>query len=366
MSRFLSKQFKLLTMYEAGEQLGDRYLKLNANESPYPPSPLINQVISSSKINQLKRYGDISYQALHEALANQLNLTVDNIVLGAGADDVLDLIFRTYFQPGDTLLLPNITYPFYETYANAYGYQVKEILVDDKLQIELLSYIESNEACVIVNPNAPSGHYHPISEIERVVQSNPDRLVIVDEAYIDFGGESAAPLVKKYDNLIVVQTFSKSRNLAGARIGYALAAPSLTEDLKKIRGTINPFYLSELQVLTALASLSDDAYFKQSTSQIMATRDHFSHQLQAAGFYVLPSLTNFVLVKPRHISASELYEALKAQHILVRYYTKPVINDYVRISIGLDHDMTRVLDTMLTLDQENHTSVLASVDRKLA
>ena len=366
MSRFLSKQFKLLTMYEAGEQLGDRYLKLNANESPYPPSPLINQVISSSKINQLKRYGDISYQALHEALANQLNLTVDNIVLGAGADVVLDLIFRTYFQPGDALLLPSITYPFYETYANAYGYQVKEILVDDKLQIELLPYIESNEACVIVNPNAPSGHYHPISEIERVVQSNPDRLVIVDEAYIDFGGESAAPLVKKYDNLIVVQTFSKSRNLAGARIGYALAAPSLTEDLKKIRGTINPFYLSELQVLTALASLSDDAYFKQSTSQIMATRDHFSHQLQAAGFYVLPSLTNFVLVKPRHISASELYEALKAQHILVRYYTKPVINDYVRISIGLDHDMTRVLDTMLTLDQENHTSVLASVDRKLA
>lgn len=366
MSRFLSKQFSQLTMYEAGEQLDDTYLKLNANESPYPPTPLIHESISKTKINHLKNYGDITYQALHQAIAKRLDLNVDNIVLGAGADDVLDLIFRTYFQSGDSLILPNITYPFYETYAQSYGYQTTEILVNDSLEIDLTPYIQSSKNCVIVNPNAPSGHYHPVSEIELVVKSHPDRLVIVDEAYIDFGGESVAPLVKKYDNLIVVQTFSKSRNLAGARIGYAVAAASLIEDLKRLRGTVNPFYLSELQVMTALASLSDEAYFKQSTLQIMTTRDKFSHQLAQAGFEVLPSLTNFVLVKPRYINAKDMYEALKARHILIRYYAKPIISDYVRISIGLEKDMSRLYDVMLELDQEINIPSLFTVNRKLA
>ena len=344
MSRFLSKQFKLLTMYEAGEQLGDRYLKLNANESPYPPSPLINQVISSSKINQLKRYGDISYQALHEALANQLNLTVDNIVLGAGADDVLDLIFRTYFQPGDTLLLPNITYPFYETYANAYGYQVKEILVDDKLQIELLPYIESNEACVIVNPNAPSGHYHPISEIERVVQSNPDRLVIVDEAYIDFGGETCLPLLKKYDNLVVVQTFSKSRSLAGIRVGVAYGSAEAISHLYDVKNSFNSYPIDSLAQIIGEASLMDEHYFQKNIQKIIKTREVFKDNLVNLGFEVTDSKANFVFVHHPKVKAEELFKALYEAKIIVRHWNQPRIDDWLRITIGTNKEMNKVIE----------------------
>lgn len=193
---------------------------------------MINQALSETKINDLKRYGDITYHELHKTLADKFNLTESNILLGAGADDVLDLIFRTYFKSGDSLLLPNITYPFYENYAQSYGYQVTEVLIDDRLQIDLEPYINSPTNCVIVNPNAPSGHYHPVSEIELVVKRYADRLVIVDEAYIDFGGESVISLVKKYDNLIVVQTFSKSRNLAGDSDALTAYFSTFSDDLE--------------------------------------------------------------------------------------------------------------------------------------
>ncbi|MBS7577138.1 MULTISPECIES: histidinol-phosphate transaminase [unclassified Enterococcus] len=350
MSIFLSEANQNIVVYKAGEQLGEGYLKLNANESPYPPSPKMLEKLNSETINNLRFYGDITYHDIREKVASKFDLTAENISIGNGADDVLDLICRTFFKAGDALIFPNITYPFYQTYAKSMNYDYREVPVDEQLRIDLNDYLNSDAHCIITNPNAPSGHYHPLEKIEAVVKSNPNRLVIVDEAYIDFGGTSVAPLVSEYQNLIVVQTFSKSRNLASGRFGFAIASAELIEDMNNIRGAVNPFFMSGLQIAMAEASLDDEKYFKAAKTKIIETRDDFIRQLRVSDFTVLDSTTNFALVKPRNKTAKDIYQALKARKILVRYYNKPIINQYLRISIGRKEDMAAVTQALLEID----------------
>ncbi|WP_445486744.1 histidinol-phosphate transaminase [Niallia sp. 03133] len=350
MSNFISNRYRNLKVYEAGEQLGKGYIKLNANESPFPPSPKIAEVLMEQMIDDMRFYGDISFSKLRQKIAERFGLTMKNVAIGNGADDILDLIFRTFFDEGDQIAFPSITYPFYRTYGQSFALYYHEVPVGDDLKIDVEDYISLPYAVVIVNPNAPSGHYLPVKDIERLVKSDLNRLVIIDEAYIDYGGISVAPLVKKYNNLLVVQTFSKSRNLAGARIGFVLGDASLIHDLNGVRGTTNPFAMSMIQEKIACASLDDEEYFVNCVQELIATRSYFTKELRRTGYTVLDSLTNFVLIQPRYVTAKELYEGLKEQKILTRFYKMPRIEQYLRISIGTKEDMDKVLATILQID----------------
>lgn len=346
MSKFISNRYRNLKVYETGEQPGRGYIKLNANESPFPPSPKIMEDLTDQTISDMRFYGDLSFRTLRQKIAERFDLGEKNVAIGNGADDVLDLIFRTFFDEGDPVAFPSITYPFYRTYGQSFMLNYHEVPVRDALKINVEDYISLPYAVVIVNPNAPSGHYLPVPDIERLVMSNLNRLVIIDEAYIDYGGVSVAPLVKKYNNLLVVQTFSKSRNLAGARIGFVLGDASLIHDLNGVRGTTNPLAMSTIQEKMACASLDDEEYFGNCVQEIIATRNYFTKELRRMGHTVLDSLTNFVLIQPRDVTAEELYEALKKQKILTRFYKMPRIEQYLRISIGTKEDMDKVLEAI--------------------
>lgn len=347
MSRFLSQRFSMLKEYTPGEQPGDMsYIKLNTNESPYPPSPEVIAAINMGEIEKLRLYPDPGCRTLKEAIAVSCGVNTQNVIIGNGSDEILSFIFMAFCDKSTGVCYPDISYGFYPVYAQLYGLDRREIPLKDDFALSADDYLNAGRTIVIANPNAPTGLSLPLSELERIIKANPDNVVAIDEAYVDFGGESAVQLTKKYDNLIVVQTFSKSRSLAGARLGYAIASASLIADMEKLRNSINPYNINLLTMLAGEAAIKSQSYYNANSSKIVETRKYTEKKLKELGFNCLDSHTNFLFASSSKLGGEQVYSGLKSRGVLVRYFPKPRINDFVRISIGTKEQMDIMLNAL--------------------
>jgi len=338
--QFWSKHIAGSTPYVPGEQPTDGgYIKLNTNENPYPPSPLAAAAIQKSAFADLRKYPDNNCRSLRAALAQLHGTDAGHVFVGNGSDEILAFLFLAFFGEDKPVLFPDISYSFYPVYASFFQVPYQAVPVDDALQVHLEDY-SSNQGCVLLaNPNAPTGQAISAAGIEALVRDNPNRLIIIDEAYADFGEESVAYLVDQYDNLLVVRTFSKSWSLAGLRVGYALGHPDLIAGLELVKNSINSYTLGTPAQKGATAALSDMAYHDETVQKIIATRAESVKQLNALGFHVLPSSANFVFATHPSAKAADLYAALKQRKILVRHFKQPKIENYLRITIGTDEEM---------------------------
>lgn len=343
MSRFLDERYKTLDPYVPGEQPQDmQYVKLNTNESPFPPSDKVIEALSPETVKKLNLYPDPEALGVRRAIAEAYGLREGQIVMNNGSDETLAFSFLAFCGAKIGVAYPAVSYGFYPVYARLCCIDALEVPLTDDFSINPADYDRLGRTIVIANPNAPTGIPLSRAQIEQIVAANPENVVIVDEAYVDFGAESAVPLIDQYDNLVVVQTFSKSRNLAGMRLGFAAANEALIGDLKAMKYSFNPYNLNRLACLAGEAAFRDTAYFKTCTGAIMKTRATFTEQLGKLGFTVLPSGANFVFAAPPGMSGGDYYKALKARGVLVRYFDKPGLRGYVRITIGTDAQM-RVL-----------------------
>lgn len=350
MSRFLAERYGKLSPYVPGEQPQDRqYIKLNTNESPYPPAPGVARVITKGEIDDLRLYPDPEAGALTRALADRLGLAPEEIFTGNGSDEVLGLIFMA-FSGKEGVCYPAVSYSFYPVFCALCGVEGREIPMREGLRFSLEDCPAGNSPVVFPNPNAPTGIPLPRQEIWAFLEQNPHRLVVVDEAYVDFGAESCVPLVKEFSNLLVVQTFSKSRCLAGARLGFAAGCRELIADLMKVKFSFNSYTNSRLSLLAGLASLEDEEYFQRCVSAIVRERERTAGRLEEKGFQVLPSKANFLFARTPKVSGGDLYRKLRERGILVRHFSQPAIDDWVRITIGTPEQMDaldRQLDEIL-------------------
>lgn len=345
MSRFLNAQFQKLEAYTPGEQPRDQqYIKLNTNESPYPPAPSVVAAMTAGEVELLRLYSDPTAKNLKEKLAGLYGVTPENVFVSNGSDEVLNFAFMAF--GGGGVAFPEISYGFYEVYADLYALEAEKIPLKSDFSIDYRDYCGKNKMVVIANPNAPTGMSLPLSEMERIVSSNPDSLVLIDEAYVDFGGETALPLLEKYDNLLIVRTFSKSRCLAGGRLGYAFANPAIIADLEKIKYSTNPYNINRLTLLLGEKTVEAEAYYQEKSAEIIKTRTWTAQKLEELGFTVLPSRTNFLFAKTDRMDGGELYMALKEKGILVRHFSNPKIDQYNRITIGTKAQMERFIDTI--------------------
>lgn len=341
MSKFFLEKFDNLDAYVPGEQPQDRkYLKLNTNESPYPPSLKVLDA-AFQEASRLQLYSDPECKALTQALASKYDVAYENVLVTNGSDEALNFAFMAFC---DSIVFPDITYGFYPVIANLNGISYREIPVTDDFRINADDYIAVNDNIVIANPNAPTGICLSVADIEKIVSSNPGNIVIIDEAYVDFGAESCVPLIKKYDNLIVTQTFSKSRSLAGARLGFAIASEGLIADMKTIKDSMNPYNVNRMTMAAGMAALAEDEYYIRNCEEIEETRAYTTYALEDMGFSVLPSAANFVFAKNLSVSGKNLYLRLKEAGVLVRYFDKPKLYDYVRITIGTRAQMDTLLE----------------------
>lgn len=340
MSRFLSPRFAALEAYTPGEQPRDQqYIKLNTNESPYPPSPEVIARINQEEIEKLNLYPDPEGKFLKEKLANLYGVKTENIFLSNGSDDILNFAFMAFCDQERGTAFPEISYGFYPVYADLYHVPHVKIPLKDDFSIDYQDYCSINKMVVIANPNAPTGMEIGLFEIEKILKSNPNHVVLIDEAYVDFGGTSAISLVGKYPNLLVSMTFSKSRSMAGARLGFAVASKEIIEDLEKIKFSTNPYNINRLTLAAGEAAVDSDAYYKENAKKIIFTREKIVDELKKLGFTVLDSKANFIFAKNPQISGGELYEKLKKKGVLVRYFGKEKIQDFVRITIGTEEQM---------------------------
>ena len=352
-SSFWSPRVKELQPYVPGEQPRiDNLVKLNTNENPYPPSPLVIDAIQRASESGLERYPDPTSMALREAIAQRHGLEAQQVFVGNGSDEVLAHAFFAFFQQAEPLLFSDITYSFYKVYAQLYGIACSLQPVDDGLHVDvdaLAARAQSVEGCagiVIANPNAPTGIGLPLDAIERLLIACPHRVVLVDEAYVDFGGKSALPLVARYPNLLVVQTLSKSRSLAGLRVGFACGQSHLIEALTRVKDSFNSYPLDRLASAGAIAAIDDQRYFESTRKAIMDTREGLSLQLEDLGFTVLPSQANFVFVRHPDHDAAAIAEALRKQAVLVRHFRQSRIEQYLRISIGTRDECSALIDAL--------------------
>lgn len=339
MSKFWSPAIRTLEPYVPGEQPKDGpVIKLNTNENPYPPSAAVASVLADFPVEQLRLYPDPDATELKTALASRHHLDVSQVFVGNGSDEVLGLAFMALLRQSQPILFPEHTYSFYPVYCNLYGIDFHKVPLDEDFCINVDGYCgpdtSANGGIIIANPNAPTGVALPLTDIERLLAANTDSVVIIDEAYVDFGGESATALVNQYCNLLVVQTFSKSRSLAGMRVGFAFGHPDLIDGLERVKNSFNSYPLDMLAIKTAVAALGDETHFQQTRQQIIATREWLTEQLQALAFEVLPSATNFVFAAPTQGDSAALYQQLRQRKILVRYFDKAGISDYLRITVG--------------------------------
>jgi histidinol-phosphate aminotransferase len=336
--------------YTAGEQPKDKnIIKLNTNECPYPPAPGVTKAIRelAERSDDLRLYPDMNASALVDALADFYGISSDKIFVGVGSDDVLALCFLTFFTNGDPILFPAVTYSFYPVWADLYGIKYKQIPLTSNMGIDEYEYMPGltrfkNGGIIFPNPNAPTGVEEPLSKIEKIVKSNPDSVVIVDEAYIDFGGTSALPLIDKYDNLLVVQTFSKSRSMAGMRIGFAMGSEKLIGYLKDVKFSFNSYTMNLPSIMIGKAAVEDRDYFESTTGKIVATREKFKAQLREMGFKFPDSKANFVFAMHPGFSGDYLFAELRKRNIVVRHWNAPAISAFLRITIGTDEQMDAV------------------------
>ncbi|MGM9636626.1 MAG: histidinol-phosphate transaminase [Eubacteriales bacterium] len=347
MSRFYAENHRNLIPYVPGEQPRDQqYIKLNTNESPFPPSPKVIAALNAEAVSKLNLYSDPTVSPLNQAIANYYGLSVDRIFVGNGSDEVLAFAFQAFCDRNHPLIFPDVTYGCYSVFSDLYGIPYSRIPLDDSFTIRVEDYVDRRENVVIANPNAQTGTYLPPDQIERLVASNPDRLVIVDEAYIDFGGQTAVPMTEKYDNLLVVQTFSKSRNLAGARVGFAVGAPELIADLLTIKYSFNPYNINRLSMAAAVEAISDVEYFESCTDTIRKNREWTKDQLTELGFECTDSYANFLLARSDRMDGESLYLRLKSRGILVRHFSDQRIAECVRITIGSMEQMQALIFTI--------------------
>ena len=337
MNRLWSPCIRELKPYVPGEQPRiANLIKLNTNENPYGPSPAVLAAISDELNNGLRLYPDPDALKLKQAIASCHQLTPAEVFVGNGSDEVLAHAFHAFFIQDQPILFPDITYSFYPVYCGLYGIDYATVPLDADMKIRTDDYNRPCGGVVIANPNAPTGIALTLSDIEKLVCAHPDRVVLIDEAYVDFGAESAIPLVKKYPNLLIAQTFSKSRSLAGLRVGFAVGHPSLIDALERVKNSFNSYPLDRLAIAGATAAIEDEAYFQEKRAQVIDTRERLAARLAAMGFAVCPSSTNFLFVSHPDRDAATLASALRAQAILVRHFRQPGIENYLRISIGTD------------------------------
>lgn len=343
-----------VTPYTPGEQPNrPGMIKLNTNENPYPPAPGVLKAMTAPDGDALRRYPDPAASVLVNALAERYQVDPSQVFVGVGSDDVLAMAFMTFFNSEKPILFPDITYSFYPVWAEEFRIPFEKVALKDDFTICKEDYYRENGGIVFPNPNAPTALAMGLKDVEEIIRHNPDVVVIVDEAYVDFGAESALKLVEKYENLLVVQTFSKSRSLAGMRIGFAIGNPVLIKYLNDVKYSFNSYTMNRPALELGKAALADPAYFEECCGKIIATRERVKKELSRLGFSFGDSMANFLFVTHERISARELFEALKIKKIFVRYFNKPRIDNYLRITIGTDEEMDQLLAFLKKYIQEN-------------
>jgi histidinol-phosphate aminotransferase len=316
---------------------------LNTNENPYPPSPKVIEAIRQAANESLRRYSDPLCSELRTAIAGYYGLRKEQVFVGNGSDEVLAFAFLAFFNPGDRILFPDITYTFYKVYAALFRVEYDLVPLDEDFSIPIEMFFRENRGILIPNPNAPTGKLMPVESVRSILEHNRDSVVVIDEAYIDFGGESAARLIPDYPNLLVVQTLSKSRSLAGLRVGFAIGQEGLIEGLDRIKNSINSYTLDRLALAGAREAIRDKAYCEETTLKVINTRERVSARLEEIGFKVIPSKTNFVFISHPLHHAETLFRQLRERGILVRYFNEPRIDNYLRVTIGSDDEMDSFL-----------------------
>ena len=342
------KNVRKVVPYVPGEQpkLLD-VIKLNTNENPYPPAPGVEKVLREFDVDTLRLYPDPLVSDLVKAITDFYGLNENQVFTGVGSDDVLAMIFMTFFNSEKPLIFPDITYSFYDVWADMLRIPYETIALDDDFRIKPEDYYRENGGVIFPNPNAPTGELLSLDMVEDIIKHNSDVIVVVDEAYIDFGGVSALPLIEKYDNLIVVQTFSKSRSLAGSRVGYAMANPVLIKYLNDVKYSFNSYTMDRITIAAATEAVKDRDYFAETTAKVIKTREWTKNELAGLGFEFGDSKSNFIFARHPKMSGQTLFEKLKAEQVFVRHFSKPErIADYLRISIGTDQQMQKLISIL--------------------
>lgn len=346
MSRFLNAEYETLVPYTPGEQpkVTGRLVKLNTNENPYPPAPGVCKVINDGELNKLKLYSDPEAAMLNEAIAENFGLKKSQVITGNGSDEILAFIFMAFKGKTGKVYYPEISYSFYPVYCDVFGAESVKVPLREDFSVNPEDYYDAEGTIVITNPNAPTGMALTLDQIEDILTHNKNNLVVIDEAYVDFGAESAVQLIDSYDNLLVVQTFSKSRSLAGARIGFALGNEDIIADMNTIKFSFNPYNLDRLAILAGTEAMKDKDYFNYTRREIMATREQFVEKMKEMGFDVLPSKANFVFASSKDISGEEYFTKLREENIIVRHFKSEAISNHVRITIGTPEEMGILLE----------------------
>lgn len=338
------RNIRKVVPYTPGEQPNQPdMIKLNTNENPYPPAPKVQQVLKEMDAGDLRLYPDPCAGVLVKAIADYYGLNEDQVFVGVGSDDVLAMSFLTFFNGEKPVLFPDITYSFYDVWAELFRIPYERPALDDSFHIKKEDYFKENGGIIFPNPNAPTGVELPLQDIEEILKANPGSVVIVDEAYIDFGAHSALPLISKYDNLLVVQTFSKSRSMAGMRIGFACGNPVLIKYLNDVKYSFNSYTMNRTSLAAGVAAIGDRDYFEDTCQKIMDTREWTQKELKALGFTFQDSKANFIFAAHKTCPAKQIFEALRAKHIYVRYFAKPRIDNYLRITIGTREEMEQLI-----------------------
>jgi len=350
MSRFLSDRHKKLDAYVPGEQPAEmEYIKLNTNESPYPPPPGVIAAVSEDEIKKLRLYPNPDGNRIIKRLAEFYGVSPGNVIIGNGSDELLAFAFLGFCDSGRGAAFPDITYGFYPVYAELFGVPYEQIPLKDDFSVNTSDYLGIHKNIILANPNAQTGVALPLGDIEKIAKSNPGHVVLIDEAYVDFGAESSVPLTKKNDNLLVIHTYSKSRSMAGARMAFAIGPAPLIEDLNKMKYSFNPYNVNRLTQVMAEAALDEDAYYAEKRREIVETRGYTEARLRDLGFSMTDSKANFIFVSHPAIGGYEFYTALKKKGILVRQWNKPRIANHLRITIGTRTQMDALLKTMETI-----------------
>ena len=333
--------------YTPGEQPKEKnIIKLNTNENPYPPCPGVQRILQEQDGNRLRLYPDPAATALVEAIAEYHGVNSNQVFVGVGSDDVLAMAFLTFFNSQKPILFPDITYSFYDVWADLFRIPYRTCPLSEDFQILTKDYEAENGGIIFPNPNAPTGVLQPLSMIEEILKKNPDVVVMVDEAYIDFGGESCLPLLADYENLLVIRTFSKSRSLAGLRIGYAIGSAKMIGFLNDVKFSFNSYTMNTPTICMGVEAMRDDAYFTSICEKVIATRERSKEALKSLGFHFRDSKANFIFAEHAHVRAEKIFTALKERGIYVRYFQKPRIDNYLRITIGTDEQMDALVKAL--------------------
>ncbi len=347
MTDFWTDTVRRLTPYVPGEQrLGSDIVKLNTNENPYPPSPKVIKALQAVSGDALRRYPDPESVALRTALAEYHGLNINQVFVGNGSDEILALAFLAYFTSGKALQFPDISYSFYPVYCNLYGVESRTVALEDDYSLNLDLFEPNVGGIVFPNPNAPTSREVSLDVVSRLLDRHTEQVLLVDEAYADFGAQSVLSLIDQYPNLLVSQTFSKGRSLAGLRLGVAFGHAGLIEGLQRVKNSFNSYPVDVLAQAAGIASIMDETYYRETINTIMNTRQRTTAALQARGFEVLPSAANFIFVKPGDNDAATLFDSLSNAGVLVRYWSKPRLDQWLRISIGTETDMDRLMSCL--------------------